>query len=183
MCVWLWLICPRGILMLYQACFQLMSSLACVYVSAGARCFLDNVHLLLCREVVFNHSEEWTEGGAILEHCSNVNVSKYEWAGVVYLWSIISTVPTSGCQWCEHKGSEDVCSDSTLCTSHCTWPYPYELQSYIFNIMCMLLRWYVLHLHTTLYTLYRCAQYIPEGTWKSFMNKRKPYARGGHLKT
>ena len=63
-----------SVLMLLQMCFESTPSLADVYLSAGARYFVDNVHLLLHREGVLDLSEERTEGGSGLEHRSDVEV-------------------------------------------------------------------------------------------------------------
>ena len=44
--------------MLFQTCFKLTCRLADVHLSTGARYFVDDVCLLLHREVVFDFSEE-----------------------------------------------------------------------------------------------------------------------------
>ena len=57
-----------------QTCFESMSSLADVHLSAGALYFIDNVCLLLHMEGVLDFSEERTEGGSGPEHRSDIEV-------------------------------------------------------------------------------------------------------------
>ena len=50
------------VLMLLQKCIKSTPSLANVQLSARAQYFVDDIWLLLCREEVFDPSEEQTEG-------------------------------------------------------------------------------------------------------------------------
>ena len=54
--------------------FESTCSLTDVHLSAGAQHFIDDIYSLLCREGVFDLSEERTESGSGLEHHSDTEV-------------------------------------------------------------------------------------------------------------